>query len=216
MSLKKCAVLLAGIVVSVVLPARVQADVIYNVQVQTGPLSGTTGWLDFQFNPGAISWQPASARISGFSSDGTLLFSSSPMSPDVVGGVSGGPLPTSFVLSNSSAFNDYFQRITLGSLINFTLTLSGPAIDAPDPSVFSGSSFSFGMYADDQATALVALPPLFQLDIEPGAAGVNVANNAPNFVSIQPAALASVPEPALLWPCAAVLAGLGLQARRRR
>lgn len=205
----------ACLIVAMVLAPAVRAETLLFVQIDTNPILGTTGWLDLQFNPGAVSWQDAFVDIREFATDGSLLSLVSPASPDLSGGVTGGPLPATLTLHNSGGFNDYFQNVVFGRYINFTIALYGGAIDTPDQSVFSGSSFSVGLYGDDQSTPLLAAPPLFQLDIKAGG-GVSATNNAPSVVTLRDGNLAATPEPSSLMLCAGMLAVLAIKLVRRQ
>ena len=201
--------LLAVLIAASIAPAA-RAGVVYNIHIDSTPVIATTGWLDIQFNPGAVSWQDATATIAGFSSDATLLVSASPLSPDNFGDVSG-QLPSTVTFHNTSAFNDYFQRVIFGAAFDFTLALSGDAVDTPAPGYFSGSSLSAAFYADDQATPLMAGPPLFQVDILSGG-GIDITNNDPVHVTID---AAGVPEPSTFWLGGCLLA-VGASLKRAR
>src|SRR5947199_3502 len=62
--------------------------VLYLVTVNTRAVNGTSGFLDFQFNPGTSASQVATAQISSFNGDGgSLIFNSN--SPQLTGDVSG-------------------------------------------------------------------------------------------------------------------------------
>jgi hypothetical protein len=78
----------------------------YNVTVDTSSISGTSGSLDFQFNPGPLTTQAASLQILDFSSDGSLAGS-----PSLTGDVSGA-LPGTLTYDNGTAYNDYFEDPT--------------------------------------------------------------------------------------------------------
>src|SRR6185436_11267015 len=123
-----------GLLLAMLMAPAAQAGVAVFVHVDTTTITATTGWLDFQFNPGSVSWQDAYAEISAYASDGSLLVSASPLSPDIIGDVSG-TLPATMTLHNAGGLNDYFQRITFGGYVNFTLTLLGEALDSPDGGV---------------------------------------------------------------------------------
>src|SRR5437879_7504439 len=75
----------------------------YDVSVNTSAISGTSGSLEFQFNPGGLDTQAASLQILNFTSDGTLAGS-----PAVTGDVSG-TLPGTLTFDNGAFFNDYFR-----------------------------------------------------------------------------------------------------------
>jgi len=94
------------------------ADVIYFVTVDTTAIGGTPGNIDFQFNPGGSSSQPAFVSISLFSSSGGILTGA----PFTVGDVSGA-LPGDVTIANTAALNDYFQPFTFGTSFQFQLLL---------------------------------------------------------------------------------------------
>lgn len=190
---------------------------VWYAAIDTTPLAGTQGWIDLQFNPGAVSWQNAAAAVTAFSTDGALLASGSPQSPQIAGNVTGGPLPSDLVFQNVEAFNDYFQRMTFGSYIQFQITFSGPLVDTPDNSFFSGTSFSMALYQDDQVSP-IGVTPLFQLDIDVDGV-VQPSNNDPGYVTVlAPVVPGSVPEPgtAAYFSLVAVAAGGARWMRRAR
>lgn len=100
--------------------------------------------LDFQFDPGTSDAVAAYATVSGFSLGvgGSMIVDSGVPSPDPVGDVTG-TLPTGLVFENDTPFNDYWQEFLPGTSLSFVVTLSGPAIDNPDPDSMSGSTFGF-------------------------------------------------------------------------
>lgn len=200
-----------GTAALMVMASTASASVTYNVQIDTSSISLTTGWLDIQFNPGAVSWQEAYADITVFTTDGTLLTSASPLSPELIGDVSG-TLPGTLTFHNSTSYNDYFQRLAFGSFIDFSVIFHGPAVDSPDSGFFSGSTFALALYADDMSTALISTAPLFQLDINVGGAIVPTIN-APAEVELELVS-ATVPEPSGLLLCGAALAALAIRRRR--
>jgi hypothetical protein len=118
------------------------ADTTYDVTVDTSSIAGTTGSLDFNFNPGPLVTQSASLQILSFASDGTLVGN-----PTLTGNVSG-TLPATVTFDNGTPFNDYFTGFKYGSTLVFRVTLYGPAISSPDNSSTSGSTFAFSMFAD--------------------------------------------------------------------
>jgi hypothetical protein len=184
----------------------------YDVSVNTSAISGTSGSLDFQFNPGSLVSQPASLQILNFASDGTLAGT-----PTVTGDVSG-MLPATLTFDNGTTFNDYFDGFTFGSTIAFEVSLSGPALSAPDGIATSGSAFAFSMFSDAAGTI-----PTLTNDLLNGFAftaainldGTTTLTNSSDQTSVVPEA-APVPEPgsfALLGTVALVLA---LSRRQRR
>lgn len=173
--------------------------VTYDVSVNTSSISGTSGALDFQFDPGPFGSQAATLAITGFSSDGTLgtAFSTG----DVAG-----TLPGELDFDNLMSFNDYFTDFTYGSTISFDVTLSGPAITSPDGVSQSGSSFFFSMY-DDNGNPLLTSDPFgtaVELDINlDGSTSATVSSDESSAVM----PTSNVPEPgaSLLLTCGLIL-----------
>jgi hypothetical protein len=118
------------------------AAVAYLVTVNTPANVGTNGSIEFQFNPGNSSSQPATAAILQFTADGTLN------GPPAIAGNVSGALPGTVTLVNSTGFNDYFQGYTYGQTFSFVLVLSGPAIDSPNGTATAGSTFCLSLWSD--------------------------------------------------------------------
>jgi hypothetical protein len=134
-----------ALVVLAALSARPAAAAVgYLITVDTSSVSGTSGFLDFQFNPGSASTQSATAQILNFTSDGILVGV-----PQINGNVAG-VLPGTTTFMNSSALNEYFQQFTYGAKVSFVVLLSGPALDSPNGTATSGSSFGVGLYDSAQ------------------------------------------------------------------
>ena len=90
----------------------VRADATFEFSVDTSSVTGTSGSLDFQFNPGPLVSQAASLEILNLTTDGTFT-----AAPVLTGEVSGGPLPAPPVtFDNLAPFNDYFQGFTFDSI----------------------------------------------------------------------------------------------------
>ncbi len=80
----------------------------YQVTIDTSSLSGTTGNVDFQFNPfGAAG--AATDTISGFTSAGSLPVT----------------------VTNGTGFNDYSQTFTFGISLTSLTTISGRTVSTP-------------------------------------------------------------------------------------
>jgi hypothetical protein len=122
------------------------ADVTYVLTVNTSSISGTTGSLDFNFNPGPLVTQAASLQILNFSTNGALVGA-----PSLLGDVSG-TLPGTLTFDNGTAFNDYFQGFTFGSSLSFDAKFYGPAVNSPDGTSTSGTAFAFSMFSDPAGT----------------------------------------------------------------
>jgi hypothetical protein len=128
------------------------ADLTFTVSVDTSPLSGQSGYLDLQFNPGDSSAEFATATVTLFQTSGGIL-----AQPAALTGDAAGSLPGALTLDNGTVYNDIFQGFTFGSSFGLTLTLSGPAIDNPGGT--AGSAFALSLYASDGVTPLLTTDP---------------------------------------------------------
>ena len=90
---------MAFLLVSCALAAH--ADVLLCAVVDTHTIAGTTGYVDFQFNPGPFSTQSATLDIKNFA--GATYVAGSQID---TGGASGGRFPGAIVLTNSTVYND--------------------------------------------------------------------------------------------------------------
>ena len=104
----------------------------YVISVNPSSIAGTSGSLDFQFNPGAMS-QAADVQVLGFTSDGSLGAAAT------TGDVSG-TLPGTVSFDNGTVFNDYFTGFTYGNTLTFDVNLFGPALTSPRGFFHSSSS----------------------------------------------------------------------------
>jgi hypothetical protein len=108
-------------------------SVLYHVLVDTSALSTTTGFLAFQFNPGAIpDSQAATLTVSNFANTGGTLAGS----PAFMGSASGS-LGSTLQLANGAVLNQAKQALTYGTSLRFDITLSGPAVSQPSNGLFS-------------------------------------------------------------------------------
>jgi hypothetical protein len=124
----------------------------YLVTVNTSSLNTTPGFLDFQFFPGAPSSQLAMAQITHFTGGGgALIFNAD--SPQL-NGDEAGTLPAAVSLVNDTPRNEYFQQFTYGVFFTFVLSLTGPALDSPNGTATSGSSFGVGLFDQVQNPVL--------------------------------------------------------------
>jgi hypothetical protein len=170
------------------------ADVItYDVAVNTSSISGTMGSLDFQFNPGPLVSEPATLQILNFASNGTLN------PPPIPTGDVTGVLPGTLSFDNLTAFNDYFEPFTYGTMLSFDVSISSMAGGT------SGSAFAFSMFSDAAGT----MPTLTSNTTNGFAFTVGVNLNGTTtvtpFSSPTTVVPAVVPEPASL-----TLAGIGI------
>jgi hypothetical protein len=161
---------------------------IYDITINTSLVSGTSGSMDFNFNPGPLVSQGASLQILSFNTNGTLLGT-----PAVTGDVVGA-LPATLTFDNGTPFNDYFQGFRFGSTISFVVSLYGPAISSPDGMSTSGSTFAFSMFSDAAGTM-----PILTTDRTNGFA-IRVDINLDGSTTLTNFTPNSVPEPSGLVP----------------
>lgn len=170
------------------------SPIVYNVSVNTSSVAGTSGALDFNFNPGPLVTQSASLQIQNFTTDGSLVGS-----PTTTGNVTGA-LPATLIFDNGTAFNDYFQAFNFGSLLKFKVSLAGPALSAPDGTSTSGSTFAFSMFADQAGTSPALTSNLtdgFAFTVGVNLDGTTTVTNYSTVTSVG-APVATVPEPSSL------------------
>ena len=185
------------------------ANVTYQVTVDTSSLASTSGSLDFQFNPGFLTTQPANLQILNFSSDGTPGGS-----PTLTGDVSGA-LPGTVAFDNGSLFNDYFTGFTYGNSLTFSVDLFGPAVTSPDGTSSSGSSFAFSMFSDPGGTIPVLTndPSGFALTIDINLDGSTTPTNSSSVLTVQN--VTPAPEPPTLLLLVSAFASASLLRKRR-
>jgi hypothetical protein len=194
--------------------------IVYNARVDTSSLAGSSGIIDFQFNPGGVGTLPATLTISNFISDATLTTS-------LVGrdGDATGTLPGPLTLNNTFQLNDIFQSLVYGTSLAFTVTFSGQGVDTPDP-LAPGSVFALSL-SDGNFNPLLTTDPagsVLTIDLNPD--GSTTATTFPqSSTNPMPAATAQlvpppvVPEPPVWALLLTGVSGLGLSCRpgaRRR
>jgi hypothetical protein len=196
-----------------VLPAlAVASPITYLVTVDTASISGTAGFLDFDFAPGNDS-QNAMVTIADFSSDGSLTGA-----PQVNGGASG-ILPGNVTIDNSTQFNDYFQGFSFGTTIQFRLSFAGPALSSPNGTSTSGSTLVFGMFDSTGSNPLLTSDPdgnalIVDVSLDGTTTVTTFASNAQGgtpAVTLQP--VVPVPEPGTGIVLVFCLAGIAARAQ---
>jgi hypothetical protein len=118
----------------------------YEMNIDTSSLGSTSlnsGYIDFQFDPGSLpGTQFAAAEI--VQPTCNCSFSTATVTGDVFDGFHfrlGG------VLFNDTPNNDIFLPIQFSGDISFEVTVSGDAVDNPDPNAISGSTFVVSVYS---------------------------------------------------------------------
>lgn len=170
-----------------------------HVELDTGFLSGTTGYLDLLFSR-SNNAVAASAFISGLSG----VDASAPVLSGDAQQQGGG-----YLLGNSTDFNDLFQALHFGGKVSFNVSFSGLADPASAP-----STLSVGLYGDDQLTQLGHVDDtgsILHLNWLPDANGTGTVTSQ----VIDAAAVTAVPEPSSWLMLGAGLGLLGLVRRRR-
>jgi MYXO-CTERM domain-containing protein len=186
--------------VALLMAQRAQADN-FDITVNTSGLQGTSGYIDFQFNPGNTPFDAASATITGFATDGALTTAL----PDI-GDVSGA-LPGQVLINNSQVLNEYTQGLTYGSFIDVFVNLTIPTISG---TAVGGSSFTFDV-EDSNFNSLLGSFPAVEIDLDATTGQPSITNNSGGAVTVTTV----TPEPDSLWLAGLGLAGL-IAARRRR
>lgn len=185
------------------------APITYSVLVNTTSISGVSGNVDFQFNPGSGITDPAFVTISSFASNGILAGA-----PDRVGDVTG-TLPD-VIIRNTSGLNDYADGITFGSFLSFLVRFDGTALTSPSPGATSGSTFAFTLFNSDFGSTLLSTDAvngaLVQGDVNTHGAVAITNFGTDRTTTVTPVQVVTpVPEPGTL-----LLVGAGLAAAARR
>ena len=165
----------------------------FNITVNTSSLQGTSGYLDFQFNPGNTPFDAASATISGFTTDGTLMGAL----PNI--GAVSGALPGPVVINNTDVLNEYTQAVIYGSFFDVSVNLSTPVVSG---TATGGSSFTLDV-EDNNFNSLLGSFPAVEIDLDATTGQPSITNNSDGAASV-----VTTPEPDSLWLVAFGFAGL--------
>jgi hypothetical protein len=205
-SIRQFLVSLAGASALGFLSVANAAPIAYDVTVNTSPYAGTSGYLDFQFNPGVATSPEAMVSITNFSPVGIVQGA-----PALDGGASG-TLATGATIINSGGFNALFQQVVFGAGFSFRVLFDGAFLTTPS---LDGTTFSLNLLDDAGTTPIGLANPagnfltgqLINGTVTLTSDAAPVGNNP--GVRFTPAAT-QVPAPAMLW-----LLALGLVAIRR-
>lgn len=180
----------------------------YSVHVDTTMLSGMSGYIDLQFNPGDVTAPTALADLANFS--GNLTFNDAP----IVEGDVTGAWPGALLFGNGAALNAELQPVTWGSGFNFDVIFSG---DYETALGGSATRFSLGLL-DSNLDPLATVDPvgtILQFELMPGGAVIATTFDADSAGTSSIVTLSAVPVPAALPLLASALALLSLLRRRQ-
>jgi hypothetical protein len=179
------------------------ADPLDLVTLNTSSLNGTTGSIDFLFDPGSNA-QAATIQILEFTGATYISASQQP-----TGAVSGGPVPSTITINNTDADNDMFDAVTFGKSLSFLVSFSGPAVTAPNGEANNESTFDFSVFTDEAGTV-----PASSLTSDPNGVVAAITLNAEGntvFNAVSPEAqISAVPEPRGVFLLGTVMLGLAV------
>jgi hypothetical protein len=120
---------------------------------------------------------------------------------------------------NGTAFNDYFEGFTFDSSLMFDVRIYGPAVNSPDETSTSGSTFAFSMFSDAAGTIPTLTSDLsdgFAATIDVNLDGTTTVTNFSSQTSIgSPVSVVPEPSSLLLLGTEVALAACFLRKRRR-
>jgi hypothetical protein len=151
------------------------ADILtYTIVMNTASVSGTTGYVDVQLDPGTLGALGVTAEISGFTG-GTLSANTTTTGTTtgtnlyyIDGDVSTSPASAPILLSatnelyltNDDPNNEITQALKFAASSTFTLTLSGPGVSVAGYAAgTSGTTFVLDFLNDAQTAYLLSNDP---------------------------------------------------------
>jgi hypothetical protein len=175
----------------------------YDFYVDTSSLAGTTGYLDFQFNPGDTPYDAGSATLSNFVSDGTLTGSDAAPFGDVSGTLQAGPVVIDDL--NNSGLNEYTPGFTFGSYFAVAVSLEVPVSGLAT----GGNIFSLDV-EDSNFNSLLGGFPAITINLDATTGNPSVVNNAGNAADVT-----ATPEPGTWMLLLTGISGVALIRRRK-
>ncbi len=181
------------------------------VSVNTSSLSGTTGSVDWQLNPGAGSTQTANVTISNI--NGATWVAGGPGTAFDLGNVTGSHIagPLTISTAGGAATNDDFENITFSNNLSFLLNFNGPAVVSPNGTATSPITYYFSLFTDTNG-----INPAFSSDGLIASININPDGSAVKSVFSTAATVTFTPEPATMGMVGTALGLLGLAGWRRR
>jgi hypothetical protein len=187
----------------------------YNVSIDTSSLAAGSYLVDLQFNPGQLPGTQLAYAVAGIPDccniDGVGLVG------DANDRFGGGPTSISF--DNQSPLNEGFIQLDIvpNTPTSFDFGLSGPAVDTPNGTSLSGSTFSIGLfdpYFDPILTSDGTIG-LVNLNLN-GTGTIQTFSSAITITDLNPPPPPPpVPEPSTLILLATGLTGTVALVRRR-
>jgi hypothetical protein len=175
------------------------ADITYDVTVDTPSLTGTSGYIDFQFNPANSSSLFATAALNNFSTDG-IVGAQAFQSGDATGPANGALTPPPLSFDNGTALNELTYNLTYGTTISFDVTLSGTALNGGAP---AGASSTFALTLLDPGGNAFSTGPggaIVTIVVNPDGSttGTAYSPSTPGGPTGTVSAAGTVPEPSTL------------------
>jgi PEP-CTERM motif len=197
-------------------PAHAQS--VFSVGLNTSALIGHPAgpfYLDFQLNDGTgLGNGNNTAILSQFNFNGGSFLGPATS----FGGVTGS-LASTVTLTDTSAFNEFFQAFTPGSFLNFRLSLT-TNFNAPTPDLFSlsildGDLFNVRTFSPGNSDALVIVNLTGPNSIVNTYAGSGVPDQTgATTIAFAAPSVTPVPEPSAYGLLGAALVGALAWARR--
>jgi hypothetical protein len=208
--------------VSLVLVSPAAADQLdFSVTINLGNFAGNPGfgYMDRQFNPGSF---PGS-QFASIGMDQPLGSSAVSQSGDV----SESALSQSSTFDNGTPFNDLFDQFFFSptsplTSVTLMMGIDGPAVESPDPTSISGSTFAISFFDSNFNPIFTTNPDGFAAIINLNPDGTATVENFPGsdggsvvITALNPPPPPATPEPNTIILIATGLSGILALARRK-